>query len=118
MQATNKAYRLTNTNEKENSFFVKDEKALKKVDITAILFLEAMQNYVKIVTEHETIITHSSLKEIKENLSKINFIQTHKSFIVAKDKIKAIEGNQLIITDYKIPISVRMKKKVLEKIMG
>lgn len=118
LQATNKAYRLTNTNEKENSFFVKDEKVLKKVDITAILFLEAMQNYVKIVTEHETIITHSSLKEIKENLSKINFIQTHKSFIVAKDKIKAIEGNQLIITDYKIPISVRMKKNVLEKIMG
>jgi len=118
LQATNKAYRLTNTNEKENSFFVKDEKVLKKVDITAILFLEAMQNYVKIVTEHETIITHSSLKEIKENLSKINFIQTHKSFIVAKDKIKAIEGNQLIIADYKIPISVRMKKNVLEKIMG
>jgi len=32
-----------------------------------------MQNYVKIETESETIRAHSSLKEIKENLSEILF---------------------------------------------
>ena len=68
LQAANKAYRLVNVTEKDNVFFVKSDKSLKKIEASEILFLEAMQNYVKIVTKDETIITHSTLKLLKSNL--------------------------------------------------
>ena len=118
LQAANKAYRLVYVSEDNNVFFVKSDKSLKKVNVSDILFLEAMQNYVKIVTNEETIITHSTLKQLHENLSENNFIQTHKSFLVAKQHIEEIMGNQIRIGEFTVPISVRMKKEVLSKIIG
>lgn len=93
--------------------FVKSDKQLKKIQINDILFAEAMQNYIKIVTITETIVTHMSLKSFKDQLPDNDFIQTHKSYIVSKFKVDTIIENQIIIRAYKIPISVRLKKVVL-----
>jgi len=118
LQAVNKAYRLSDTNTTEKVFFIKSDRALVKVITDSILFIEAMQNYIKIILEDNVIIAHTTLKQIKENLNEVDFIQTHKSFIISKSKIKSIDGNQVLISDYKVPISVRMKKEVMEKIIG
>ncbi|MEM6684158.1 MAG: LytTR family DNA-binding domain-containing protein [Bacteroidota bacterium] len=118
LQAVNKAYRLTKTTEEEQVFFVKSDKSLKKIKIDEILFVEAMQNYVKIVTTTETIITHSTLKLLRDNLSAQLFVQTHKSYLVSKAQISEIVGNQILIGAHKIPISVRLKKDVLQQILN
>jgi len=93
--------------------FLKNEKQLKKININDILFAEAMQNYIKVVTLTETIITHMSLKSFKDQLPKDDFIQTHKSYVVSKYKVDKIVGNHITIQNYEIPISVRLKKEVL-----
>jgi DNA-binding LytR/AlgR family response regulator len=49
----------------------------------------------------------------KDQLPKDSFIQTHKSYIVSKYKVDKIIENQLIIGAYAIPISVRLKRTVL-----
>lgn len=116
LQAANKAFRLVNVAEEDNVFFVKSDKSLKKILATEILYLEAMQNYVKIVTMKEIVITHSTLKLLRANLSENDFIQTHKSFLVAKQHIDEIVGNQISMGNYTVPISVRLRKEVLHKI--
>ncbi|PKH52060.1 DNA-binding response regulator [Tenacibaculum sp. Bg11-29] len=93
--------------------FLKSEKQLKKVNLNDILFVEGMQNYIKVVTPEETIITHMSLKSFKDQLPEGSFIQTHKSYIVSKFKVDKIIENQIIIGDYEIPISIRLRKIVL-----
>ena len=93
--------------------FIKSEKQLKKVNLNHILFIEGMQNYIKIVTQEESIVTHMSLKHIKNQLPD-NFIQTYKSCIVSKFKVDKIKEYYIIIGDYKIPISTRLRKTVLE----
>ncbi|MDF1696532.1 MAG: LytTR family DNA-binding domain-containing protein [Saprospiraceae bacterium] len=118
LQSANKAYRLTHESAKDDMFFVKSDKALKKVLVKDILFLEAMQNYVKIYTKTETIITHTTLKQLYENVPEKAFLQTHKSFIVAKEHISEIFGNQIFIGKHTIPISVRLKKEVLKHLTG
>jgi DNA-binding LytR/AlgR family response regulator len=117
LQALNKAYRLTKTTEDEQVFFVKSDKSLKKVKLHEILFVEAMQNYVKIVTTVETIVTHSTLKQLLENLPASTFVQTHKSYVVSKTKVSEITGNQILVGIHTIPISVRLKKEVLQQIL-
>ncbi len=114
LQAVNKVnnYHIGTTENK--ALFVKCEKQLKKLLINDILFIEAMQNYIKVVTITETIITHMPLKNFKDQLPKDNFIQTHKSYIVSKYKVDKIVENQIIIGAYEIPISVRLKKIVLK----
>lgn len=117
LQAVNKAYRLTKTTEDEHVFFVKSDKSLKKIKLDEILFVEAMQNYVKIVMISETVIAHSTLKQLHENLPDQLFVQTHKSYLVSKTHISEIAGNQILIGAHKIPISVRLKKDVLQQIL-
>jgi len=113
LQAVNKVNSYYRQNDEKNIIFLKSERQLKKIQLEDILFVEAMQNYIKVVTLKETIVTQLSLKNFKSQLPENEFIQTHKSYIVSKYKIDAIKGNEIIIGDYEIPISVRLKKEVL-----
>ena len=113
LQAVNKVNSYYGSKDEKNMLFLKSGKQVKKIDTKDILFVEAMQNYIKIVTPKETIITHISLKKFKDQLPKDSFIQTHKSYIVSKYKVNKIVDNQIFIGDYEIPISVRLKSKVL-----
>ena len=113
LQAVNKVNSYYVSYVEKSMLFLKSERQVKKIDIKDILFVEALQNYIKIVTPKETIITHVSLKSFKDQLPEDNFIQTHKSYILSKYKVDKIVGNQIIIGDYEIPISVRLKRKVL-----
>jgi DNA-binding LytR/AlgR family response regulator len=94
--------------------FLKSKKQLKKVNLNDILFVEGMQNYIKVVTTEEAFITHMSLKSFKDQLPEDGFIQKHKSYIVSKFKVDKIKEHQIIIGDYEIPISIRLRKTVLD----
>jgi len=123
LQACNKALRLIpskkEVNQQEEPFiFVKTDKQLVKLKIADILYIEAMQNYIVFYTQTEKIIALVPLKNIFELLSKEEFLQIHKSYIVAKNKVEAITGNQLVINQQKLPISTRMRKKVIEALTG
>ncbi len=112
LQAVNKVYTYHDQSIEKEVLFIKSEKQLKKVKIADILFAEAMQNYIKVITLTEAIITHMSLRNFKSQLPDY-FIQTHKSYVISKYKVDTILGNEIIIGAHKVPISVRMKKKVL-----
>ncbi|WP_299800296.1 LytTR family DNA-binding domain-containing protein [uncultured Maribacter sp.] len=112
LRSVNKVYHYYNHKTEKAVLFIKSENQLKKIKIDDVLFVEAMQNYIKIVTMEESLVTHMPLKEIKDILPD-DFIQTHKSYLVSKFKVDEIIGNEIIIENYKIPISVRLKKEVL-----
>ncbi len=114
LQAVNKVYNYHGNITEKEVLFVKSDKQLKKLNVNDILFAEAMQNYIKVVTATESITIHTSLKSFKKQLPDY-FIQTHKSYIVSKFKVDKIVDNQVVIGTFKIPISVRLKKTVLNK---
>lgn len=111
--SVNKVNQYSKNQIEKEILFVKTEKQLKKIYIHTILFVESMQNYVKIVTSNEQIIVHTTLKKIKEQLPD-DFIRTHRSFLVSKDKVDRIIENTIVIRNYEIPISIRLKKSVLD----
>ncbi|RYF85332.1 MAG: response regulator transcription factor [Chitinophagaceae bacterium] len=83
--------------------FVKSEYRMVRIELKDILYLESLRDYVAIHTAKEKILTLQSLRSFEEQL-KSNFIRVHKSYIVAVDKIKAIEKRRLIIGETYIPI--------------
>jgi DNA-binding LytR/AlgR family response regulator len=113
LQAVNKVNNYYHNKTEIEVLFIKSKKQLKKVNLNDILFVEGMQNYIKIVTQEETIITHLSLKNFKDQLPEDSFIQTHKSYIVSKFKVDKIKDHQIIIGEYEIPISIRLRRTVL-----
>lgn len=105
------------SNTPKDFFFVKVDNKLVKLMFDDVLFVEALQNYVAIYTRQKKYITYLTFKSIEEYLPAGEFIKTHKSYIVSEAKIDNIDGNEIRIGDYHIPISRTQKEDVLEKIL-
>lgn len=99
------------------TLFFKSNKKLIQVAQNDVLFIEATGNYCKLVTKEETIIIREKLSELSSKFPKDSFIQVHKSFIIATQHIKFIEGNRIHILDHIIPIG-RTYKLQLQNIIG
>jgi two-component system LytT family response regulator len=98
--------------------FVKSEGKLEKIVFDEVLFAQGMENYVVIQTTNRKIITHSTLKAFMDKLPKRKFLQTHKSYIVAYDKVSAIDGNMLDVSAHKIPISRQLRDQVMQLLIS
>jgi DNA-binding LytR/AlgR family response regulator len=99
-------------------FFIKVDGKLVKILFEEVLFVEALQNYVAVHTPNKKYITYLTLHAIAEYLPADNFIKTHKSFIVAANKVESIDGNLLHIGDHQVPVSRSIKEEVLAKLLG
>jgi DNA-binding LytR/AlgR family response regulator len=97
--------------------FVKANGKLEKITFADILYIEGMENYVAIHLENKKIITHSTIKSLLEKLPAKQFIQSHKSFIVAINKVDTIEGNTLHVQKHQVPVSKYLREEVLGKIV-
>ena len=97
--------------------FLKANGKLEKVVFEDILFIEGMENYIAIYLENKKIITHTTIKSLLEKLPGKQFIQTHRSYVVAIDKISSIEGNTLHMQSYQVPVSKYLREEVLGKIV-
>jgi DNA-binding LytR/AlgR family response regulator len=89
----------------EKSFiFLKVDKKLIKIKFEELLYIESLKDYIKVFTTTGDYLAHKSLTGITEELPKTQFLRIHRSFTVALEKIQALEGNSVLISDKRIPI--------------
>ncbi|MET0946663.1 MAG: LytTR family DNA-binding domain-containing protein [Flavobacterium sp.] len=105
------------TTKGDSHIFIKVDKKMMKINIEEILFVEGMKEYIKIVTPDKTYITHKSLTSLSEELPADRFLRIHKSYVIALNKVKSIEGNRVQIQSYTIPIGRNYSKDVKTKIL-
>jgi DNA-binding LytR/AlgR family response regulator len=97
--------------------FVKAKGKFEKIVFADILFIEGMENYVAIQFRDKRIVTHTTIKSLLEKLPAKQFIQTHKSYVIAIDKIETIDGNILHLQHHQVPISKYLRKVVMAAII-
>jgi DNA-binding LytR/AlgR family response regulator len=122
LKACNKAkefYAFKNTNPDSNPktadyFFVKCDNGYEKIMYDDLLYIEAMENYVKVHTPIKKLVIYLTFKSLADSMPASKFIKVHKSFMVAIEKVTAINGNELKIGKDSIPISRTMKDEVME----
>ncbi|MBV6644317.1 MAG: response regulator transcription factor [Cyclobacteriaceae bacterium] len=103
-------------NDMDNTFFVKNESLLVRVDAKEILYLEAFGDYVKIFLEKNTYLVHGTFTSVEKKLSATDFMKVHRSFIVRLDKIENIDQANLQVGKKIIPISQSHRPKLLERV--
>jgi len=124
LKAVQKAYDFHQLRAREQQpssseyFFVKSNGKYEKVAFADILYVESMQNYVLIHLPGQKLIVYMTLAGLEAQLPPGKFIKVHKSFIVAIGQVNAIENNEIIIRQARIPISRTLKDEVLRKILG
>lgn len=91
-------------------FFVKTEFRMQRVNFNDILFVEGMNEYLRINTTKGRIMTLLNFRNLEENLPKENFVRVHKSYLVAINKIDSIEKNRIKIGEKAIPVSNTYKE--------
>jgi two-component system, LytTR family, response regulator len=97
--------------------FLKADGKLEKVTFAEILFIEGMENYVAVHFTNKKLIIHTTIKALLQKLPGGQFIQTHKSYLVAVDKVESIEGNILHIQKHRVPVSKNLRDDVLRLIL-
>ena len=81
-----------------------------------IKWVEALGDYVKVVTSNSNIIVLSSLRNFEKKLPVNKFLRIHKSYIINLDRVDNLSNKTVEIESNLIPVS-RNKKAELEKIL-
>ena len=128
LQAVQKAKQLLNArvagntsdNQSAPEFLsLKVDGKLVKVFLEDILYIEGLKEYVRFVCSgNRRYVTLESLRNLEEQLPAQQFSRVHKSYIVAKTKVSALDGNMLEIGTVKIPISRGKRDEVVADIFG
>ncbi|HOY07825.1 MAG TPA: LytTR family DNA-binding domain-containing protein [Saprospiraceae bacterium] len=101
-------------------FFVKADKKLVKVNFEDIIYIEGLKDYVIIRLIAGRVITLQTMKSLEDRLPKGRFKRIHRSYIIAMDKIMAIEGNMIEVLEKDrpklLPIGKNYRDELLELI--
>ncbi|MBL7825214.1 MAG: response regulator transcription factor [Saprospiraceae bacterium] len=107
----------TANNEGLDFFFVKADKKLVKVNFEDIIYIEGLKDYVIIRLNHGRVITLQTMKSLEDRLPKNRFKRIHRSYIVALDKIMAIEGNMVEVQEKDRPKLLPIGKNYRDELL-
>ena len=102
----------------EPHIFIKSNKKLIKVNLTDILYVESLKDYVKVVTVTGSYLVYKSITAFTEELPESMFLRIHRSFSISLNKITAVNGNQVELNDKVLPIGRNYIKKAKQKIFN
>ena len=79
-----------------------------KIEIDSILYIEGLDDYIKInIKNNKPIVARYTLKYFLNLLPKNQFIRIHKSFIVNKKEITKLKTKSVFINEIEIPIGIK-----------
>jgi two-component system LytT family response regulator len=87
-----------------------------KLLLHEILYLEAMKDYTRIVTDEKKYLILGTISGMHEKLPVEKFVRIHRSYIVNVDKISAVKGNKIQVGEYELPIG-KLYKNVLSSLL-
>ncbi|KIC91660.1 LytTR family DNA-binding domain-containing protein [Flavihumibacter sp. ZG627] len=91
---------------KSNSGFIymKVERKMIKVMFDDIIYIESARDYLKVITQTNTIITRQTLSSFEAMLSDNEFIRIHRSYIVSLKKINSFTHDTVDVGVRELPL--------------
>jgi len=90
----------------EQYLFIRADYSLNKIHIGDILYIEGLDDYLKIhIAGLKTIVARMTMKAILEKLPTGEFLRVHRSFIVPLSKIDRVRNKVIYIDNQEIPLS-------------
>jgi DNA-binding LytR/AlgR family response regulator len=98
----------------EDFIFVKSNLKKRKVFLNELRYIEALGDYVKLVTEHEALVVLSTMKAFEMLLPTERFLRVHKSYIANLDKIERYNSKVIELDGEQLPLSRNRKADLVE----
>lgn len=94
---------------------VKENLMTIKLNYSEVLYISALENYIKINTLSKSYVVLSTLLQFERSIKNHPFLRVHRSYIINLNYLKTINKDILILTDNtQIPLGEQYKNDVLE----
>ncbi|WP_205589262.1 LytR/AlgR family response regulator transcription factor [Mesonia aquimarina] len=98
----------------ENYIFIKSNLKKHKLYLDTVKYVEALGDYMKVITDSKNYTVLSTMKAFEERLPKEQFLRVHKSYIVNLNRVEHYNSKIVQLEQQEIPLS-RNRKRNLEK---
>lgn len=106
----------TPVGDQEAFLYIKVDRKTIKLNINAILWIESIRDYVKVVTADQVYISKQKISFLEEMLPDRHFVRIHRSFIVSLSKINSFYAYSLEVNGHELPIGRNYKQDVQKKL--
>ena len=97
--------------------YLKAEKAMQKVFVNDITYIESFKDYAKLYFDSgKYLLVKQSIKAIENLLSEHNFIRVHRSYLVSISRISGYTNMAIQLPSAEIPIGRLYKQTVLSQL--
>ncbi len=89
----------------EQFLFVRADYSLVKINIADILYIEGLDDYLKIhIHNQKTIVTRMTMKSVLKRLPIRDFVRIHRSFIIPFKRVESVKNKMLMLEGKELPI--------------
>ena len=103
------------TTKDQRFLFIKERSRLIKINLSEILLIQALGDYVTLLGCNKKHIVHSSMKSIEEKIPEEDFVRIHRSYIVNLNHITVMEDSSLVVGERIVPVSKSYRSKLLSR---
>lgn len=104
------------SHEEDRSIHIKADRKIHKVRESEILYIESLDDYVKIHLKDVILITRENISTLEEKLPHPPFVRIHRSFIVNSKWVKIISSDGIEINSKALPFGRAFKKSALNQL--
>jgi DNA-binding LytR/AlgR family response regulator len=115
----NEYYQYINKQNTSNYLFIRADYSLVKINIADILYIEGLDDYVKIhLHQQKTIVARITMKNMLEKLPATEFFRVHRSYIIPLNRVEQVRNKMIKIGEVEIPIGNSYEQDFLQLIKG
>jgi hypothetical protein len=96
--------------------FIRHNRCFEKIDFTAIHYVEANLNYVRIVTADQIYMVLSTLKQVEDALPPAQFCRIHRSYVVSIAQIRTFDNHYVYLPDKTLPVGAIWFPRMLARL--
>ena len=97
----------------ESFVYLKAERKLHRISLKEIVYVESLDEYVKVYLIGRVLITRESISSLEQKLPPGLFIRIHRSFIISSRHIKTVSSESIEVEKRALPFGRAYKKSAL-----
>lgn len=104
------------TNDEDRFIHIKADRKIHKVSESEILYIESLDDYVKVHLRDKVLITRENISTLEEKLPYPPFVRIHRSFIINSKWVKTISNDRIELNGKELPLGRAFKKYALNQL--
>ncbi len=100
-----------------SDMYIRQGDSFIKIVWEEILYVEIMQNYLKLYFKDKSFVIHQTMSSLEDMLPKEAFFRIHKAFLVNVAHIELVSGGRIFVNGKELPLSKHRKDDLFNTVI-